>query len=91
MKRTTRKPREFSLSNLFAKNSPFSWRAFFAFVTTMTVSTVLLSIGKLSESHWVEVSQWITGFFMTGETVRKFAKDSPVEAEALSPKESGET
>ena len=65
--------KELSLHNLLAKNSPFSWRALFAFVATLAISTPLLVWGKLSEMHWVELVQWIGGFFITGETVKKFA------------------
>jgi hypothetical protein len=76
MRRGKRAPRELTLVNLLARNSPFSWRAFFAFVVTMTAATVLHCVGKLNEAHWVEITQWVAGFFMTGETVRKFARGS---------------
>ena len=74
MEREHRTKREITIHNLLAKNSPFSWRALFAFVMTLAISTPLLIAGKLSESHWVELLQWIGGFFITGETVKKFAK-----------------
>jgi hypothetical protein len=71
--------KELNLHNLLAKNSPFSWRALFAFVATLAISTPLLVWGKLSEIHWVELVQWIGGFFITGETVKKFAPSAPEE------------
>ena len=69
-----RKRREFSLHNLLSHNSPFSWRALFAFVISTVLSTGLLWVGKLEPDHWVEVMMWIGGFFITGETAKKFAK-----------------
>ena len=69
-----RKRREFSLHNLLSHNSPFSWRALFAFVISTILSTGLLWVGKLEPVHWVEVMMWIGGFFITGETAKKFAK-----------------
>jgi len=74
MERPPRPRREITIHNLLAKNSPFSWRALFAFMATLAISTPLLIAGKLSENHWVELVQWIGGFFITGETVKKFAK-----------------
>lgn len=74
MKRKPRNIRNLSIQNLLAKNSPFSWRALFAFFVTMLVSTPLLVFGKLGENQWVELVQWIGGFFIAGETVKKFAK-----------------
>jgi len=76
MRRKPRNRRELSIHNLLAKNSPFSWRALFAFAVTLLVSTPLLIWGKLGETHWVELVQWIGGFFIAGETVKKFAKGS---------------
>jgi len=69
-----RKRREFSLHNLLSNNSPFSWRALFAFVITTTLSTGLLWVDKLEPTHWVEVMMWVGGFFITGEAAKKFAK-----------------
>jgi hypothetical protein len=74
--RHTRKKRELTLHNLLAKNSPFSWRSLFAFFLIIALSTILLCVGKLSEMHWVELVQWIGGFFITGETAKKFAGSS---------------
>lgn len=75
--RDPRKRRELTLHNLLANNSPFSWRALFAFVIATILSTVLLWVGKLEPTHWVEVMMWIGGFFITGETAKKFAKKQP--------------
>ena len=72
--RDPRKKRELSLYNLLSNNSPFSWRSLFAFVVSTILSTVLLWVGKLEPPHWVELQMWIGGFFITGETAKKFAK-----------------
>ena len=85
MKRKPRNRRELSLHNLLAKNSPFSWRALFAFFVTLLVSTPLLVFGKLGENQWVELVQWIGGFFIAGETVKKFAKGSAEETGETAP------
>lgn len=79
MKRKPRNRRELNIQNLLAKNSPFSWRALFAFFVTLLVSTPLLVFGKLGENQWVELVQWIGGFFIAGETVKKFAKGTSEE------------
>ena len=79
MKRKPRNRSEISLHKLLARNSPFSWRALFAFIVTMLVSTPLLVFGKLGENQWVELVQWIGGFFIVGETAKKFAKGSAEE------------
>lgn len=72
--RDLKKRWEFSLKNLLAHNSPYSWRALFAFVVSTILSTALLWVGKLEPANWVEVMMWIGGFFITGETARKFAR-----------------
>ena len=71
--RPQRERRELSLHNLLAKNSPFSWRSLFAFVTITATSTVLLSLDKLASNDWIQLMQWLGGFFITGEAARKFA------------------
>lgn len=91
MKRKPRNRRDLSIHNLLAKNSPFSWRALFAFFVTLIVSTPLLIFGKLGETQWVELVQWIGGFFIAGETVKKFAKSSSPDAETSATKEGGES
>jgi hypothetical protein len=75
--RNHKNKREFTLHNLLLNNSPFSWRSLFAFVVSTILSTVLLWVGKLEPTHWVEVIMWIGGFFITGETAKKFAKKQP--------------
>ena len=72
--RVSRKKRGLTIHNLLANNSPYSWRSLFAFVVSTMLSTVLLWLGKLEPTHWVEVMMWIGGFFITGETAKKFAK-----------------
>ena len=72
--RVSRKKRGLTIHNLLANNSPYSWRSLFAFVVSTLLSTVLLWVGKLEPTHWVEVMMWIGGFFITGETAKKFAK-----------------
>ena len=89
MKRKPRNRRDLSIQSLLAKNSPFSWRALFAFFVTMLVSTPLLVFGKLGESQWVELVQWIGGFFIAGETVKKFAKGSSEEIGEATPGRGG--
>jgi hypothetical protein len=89
MKRKPYNRRELSLHNLLAKNSPFSWRALFAFFVTLLVSTPLLIFGKLGETQWVELVQWIGGFFIAGETVKKFAKGSAEETGEAAPGSGG--
>lgn len=80
--RDPRKRREFTLHNLLSNNSPFSWRSLFSFVIITILSTILLWIGKIDASNWVELQMWIGGFFITGETAKKFAK-KPKEDDAL--------
>jgi len=75
--RDARKKRKLTIHNLLANNSPFSWRSLFAFVVSTILSTTLLWVGKLEPTHWVEVMMWIGGFFITGETAKKFAKKQP--------------
>lgn len=72
--RDTKHKRQFTFHNLLAHNSPYSWRSLFAFIVTTVLSTALLWVGKLEPTHWVEVMMWIGGFFITGETAKKFAK-----------------
>lgn len=72
--RDTKHKRQFTFHNLLAHSSPYSWRSLFAFVVSTFLSTVLLWIGKLAPTHWVEVMMWIGGFFITGETAKKFVK-----------------
>jgi hypothetical protein len=60
------------MHNLLSRTSPFSWRALFAFITITALSTFLLETGKLTPSEWIQMMQWISGFFITGETIRKF-------------------
>ncbi len=83
--RVSRKKRGLTIHNLLANNSPYSWRSLFAFVISTMLSTALLWVGKLEPTHWVEVMMWIGGFFITGETAKKFAKkrDDPVEEEKI--------
>jgi len=85
--RNHKNKREFTLHNLLLNNSPFSWRSLFAFVVSMILSTVLLWVGKLEPTHWVEVIMWIGGFFITGETAKKFAKKNPEATEETTPTE----
>ena len=61
------------MTKLFHSSSPYSWRAFFAFVAVMTGATGLLAHGNLSGDQWVSVTQWIGGFFISGEAARKFS------------------
>jgi hypothetical protein len=89
MRRKPRDRKDLNIHNLLAKNSPFSWRALFAFVVTMIVSTPLLVWDKLGETHWVELVQWIGGFFIAGETVKKFVKGSPDEVGETTPGSGG--
>ena len=72
--RVSRKKRGLTIHNLLANNSPYSWRSLFAFVVSTILSTVLLWVGKLEPTHWVEVIMWIGGFFITGETAKKFVR-----------------
>ena len=62
-----------SIRNLLSKNSPYSWRSFFAFVSVMTVSTVLLCTDRLQAENWVNLVIWVGGVFISAETVRKFS------------------
>lgn len=55
----------------------------------MLVSTPLLIFGKLGENQWVELVQWIGGFFIAGETVKKFAKGSAEESGETAPRGGG--
>ena len=75
--RDPRKRRELTIHNLLANNSPFSWRSLFSFVVITILSTTLLCLGKIDASNWVELQMWIGGFFITGETAKKFAKKHP--------------
>jgi hypothetical protein len=84
--RPARKRRELSFNNLLSKNSPFSWRSLFAFIIITIISTTLLGFGKLTSNDWIQLMQWLGGFFITGEAARKFAgaksdeaKDTPAE------------
>ena len=50
------------------------------------ISTTLLGFGKLTSNDWIQLMQWLGGFFITGEAARKFAggksdetKDTPAE------------
>ena len=71
--RPARKRRELSFHNLLSKNSPFSWRSLFAFIIITIISTALLGFGKLTSNDWIQLMQWLGGFFITGEAARKFA------------------
>ena len=62
-----------SIRNLLSKDSPYSWRSFFAFVSVMTVSTVLLCTDRLQAENWVNLVIWVGGVFISAETVRKFS------------------
>lgn len=62
-----------SIRNLLSKNSPYSWRSFFAFISVMTVSTVLLCTDRLQAENWVNLVIWVGGVFIGSETVRKFS------------------
>ena len=62
-----------SIRNLLSKDSPYSWRSFFAFVSVMTVSTVLLCTDRLQAENWVNLVIWVGGVFIGSETVRKFS------------------
>lgn len=75
--RDPRKKRELTIHNLLAHNSPFSWRSLFSFVIITILSTTLLCVGKIDASNWVELQMWIGGFFITGETAKKFVKKNP--------------
>jgi hypothetical protein len=84
--RPARKRRDLSFHNLLSKNSPFSWRSLFAFIIITIISTALLGFGKLTSNDWIQLMQWLGGFFITGEAARKFAgaksdetKDGPAE------------
>jgi len=72
-----------SIRNLLSKNSPYSWRSFFAFISVMTVSTVLLCTDRLQAENWVNLVIWVGGVFISAETVRKFSsKKEEVETQA---------
>jgi len=64
-----------SIRNLLSKNSPYSWRSFFAFISVMTVSTVLLCTDRLQAENWVNLVIWVGGVFISAETVRKFSSN----------------
>jgi len=64
-----------SIKNLLSKNSPYSWRSFFAFISVMTVSTVLLCTDRLQAENWVNLVIWVGGVFISAETVRKFSSN----------------
>ena len=68
-----------SIRNLLSKNSPYSWRSFFAFISVMTVSTVLLCTDRLQAENWVNLVIWVGGVFISAETVRKFSSKKEVE------------
>ena len=65
---------------LFHRSSPYSWRALFAFVAVTGAATVLLKYGSLTGDQWVNVVQWIGGFFIGGEAARKFSGSAPTPA-----------
>lgn len=71
-----------SIRNLLSKNSPYSWRSFFAFISVMTVSTVLLCTDRLQAENWVNLVIWVGGVFISAETVRKFSSKKEVETQA---------
>ena len=72
-----------SIRNLLSKNSPYSWRSFFAFISVMTVSTVLLCTDRLQAEKWVNLVICVGGVFIGSETVRKFSsKKEEVETQA---------
>ena len=72
-----------SIRNLLSKDSPYSWRSFFAFISVMTVSTVLLCTDRLQAENWVNLVIWVGGVFIGSETVRKFSsKKEEVETQA---------
>ena len=60
------------LQNLFSKRSSYSWRSLFSFIVIMTTSTILICFNKLESSDWVNLVQWVGGFFIMGEAARKF-------------------
>ena len=72
--RDLKKHKSMTLHNLLVKNSIFSWRSLFAFIVIIILSTALLCFDKLGAANWVELMMWIGGFFITGETAKKFAK-----------------
>ena len=85
--RNHKNKREFTLHNLLLNNSPFSGRSLFSFVIITIISTTLLCVGKLDATNWVELQMWIGGFFITGETAKKFAKKGPEAVEESTPTE----
>lgn len=72
--RDTKHKRQLTIHNLLAHSSPYSWRSLFAFVIITIISTTLLCVGKIDPANWVELQMWIGGFFITGETAKKFVK-----------------
>jgi hypothetical protein len=72
--RVSKQHKKITFHSLLAKSSPYSWRSLFAFIVTAVLSTVLLCFDKLGPANWVELMMWIGGFFITGETAKKFAK-----------------
>lgn len=70
----TKHKQRFTFHSFLAHSSPYSWRSLFAFVVTTVLSTALLWVDKLQPANWVEVMMWIGGFFITGETAKKFVK-----------------
>ena len=85
--RNHKNKREFTLHNLLLNSSPYSWRSLFSFIIITIISTTLLCVGKLDATNWVELQMWIGGFFITGETAKKFAKKVPETVEESTPSE----
>lgn len=73
MKSKTHNRWSFSPRNLLSKDSPYSWRSVFAFLTIVIMSTVLLYSDRISADNWVNIVEWVGGFFIVGETARKFS------------------
>lgn len=85
--RDLKQHKKLTFHTLLAKSSPYSWRSLFAFVVTTALSTVLLCFDKLGPANWVELMMWIGGFFITGETAKKFAKKNTEPVEETQPAE----
>jgi len=64
---------------MFSKHSQYSWRALFSFVSLLTTATTLLCFDKIQAQDWVTVAQWLAGFFIAGETVKKFSSKTQTE------------
>ena len=75
------------LQNLFSKRSSYSWRSLFSFIVIMTTSTTLICFDKLESSDWVNLVQWVGGFFIMGEAARKFVPGNGNTAAQQSDKE----